>query len=330
MNVVVVPTVALTSTSVPSATQKREAKTDGETPTGLNANRLTSTMEAVPTYQDVLNSKKLTDIELHSEFVKLRKYKPKLTSRCFAGNAILYHYQLDNLCKVKTASGSFYDVMADETKRQEWWEKINKYANGSRPNEPALRMFEIYRRCTGAVVFFKPTIAMNIYHQVNATHVLDPTAGWGGRLLGAMAMDISYTGIDTNTNMKPAYDGFQLLEDFTIGNGDYKMIWDDALKVDFSTIDYDCVLTSPPYINLEIYENMTPYESKRKFYTDFLIPLITKCRQHIRRNGKVCFNISPKMYDELLVAGYEKCKEQIPMLQQKVRGKDKADMVYVW
>jgi len=36
------------------------------------------------------------------------------------------------------------------------------------------------------------------------------------------------------------------------------------------------------------------------------------------------------MYDELLVAGYEPCKEQIPMLQQKIRGKDKADMVYVW
>ena len=32
MNAVAVPTVALTSTSVPAPTQKREAKTDGETP----------------------------------------------------------------------------------------------------------------------------------------------------------------------------------------------------------------------------------------------------------------------------------------------------------
>jgi len=277
----------------------------------------------VPTYEDVLRSKRLTVAELTDEFQKLKKYKPKLTSRCFSGNPILYHFQLDNLCRVKTASGSFYDVMANDQMRREWWGKINKYANGSRPNEPALRMFEIYRRCTGAVVFFKPTIAMNIYHQTKATHVLDPTAGWGGRLLGAMAMNINYTGIDTNTDMKPAYDGMKQFGDFT-------MIWEDALKVDFSQIDYDCVLTSPPYINLEIYGHMTPYESKRKFYTDFLIPLINKCREHIKRNGKVCFNISPKMYDELLVAGYEPCKEQIPMLQQKVRGKDKEDMVYVW
>jgi hypothetical protein len=35
--------------------------------------------------------------------------------------------------------------------------------------------------------------------------VFDPCAGWGGRLLGAMARDIDYTGIDTNTNLRDAY-----------------------------------------------------------------------------------------------------------------------------
>ena len=30
--------------------------------------------------------------------------------------------------------------------------------------------------------------------------VLDP-AGWGGRMLGAWALGIDYTGIDTNINM---------------------------------------------------------------------------------------------------------------------------------
>jgi len=32
----------------------------------------------------------------------------------------------------------------------------------------------------------------------------------------------------------------------------------------------------------------------------------------------------------LIAAGYEECAEKLPMLQQKVRGKDKEDMVYVW
>jgi hypothetical protein len=281
-------------------------------------------MEPIPTYDQVIASKTLDDDTLHHEFNKLVRYKPKLTSRCFAGNSILYHFQLDNLCRVKPAGAkqSFYNMMQGE-ERSMWWEKVLKYAPNSRPNEPALRFYEVYRRLTGPTVFFKPTIAMNIYSQVKATHVLDPTAGWGGRMLGALAMKLKYTGIDTNTDLKDAYDGMSMFGDFT-------MIWEDALKVDFAEIDYDCVLTSPPYINLEVYPHMTPWDSKRQFYADFLIPLITKCRTHIKRDGKVCFNISTTMYDELLVAGYEPCKEQIPMLQQKIRGKDKADMVYVW
>ena len=57
------------------------------------------------------------------------------------------------------------------------------------------------------------------------------------------------TGIDTNINLKPAYD--KMIENYG-GN----MIYDNCLNVDFSQIDYDFVLTSPPYINLEKYECM--------------------------------------------------------------------------
>jgi hypothetical protein len=282
---------------------------------------------ATPTYADVLQSKHLTLTELKDDFKKLKSYKPNNMKRCFAGNPILYHFQLNNLCQVKTKAGSFYELMCDETKKEDMWQKANKYANGSRPDAPALRLFEMYRRLTGAVVFFKPTIAINFYDYCKATSVLDPCAGWGGRLLGAMARDIDYTGIDTNTNLRDAYTG--LMETFET-KSKTAMIWDDAMNVDFSVIDYDCVLTSPPYYNVEIYECMTAWKDEPTFYKTFLIPLIDKCRKHIRRNGKVCFNISPPMYKKLLTFGYEKCKEELPMLQQKVQGKDKADKLYIW
>ena len=287
------------------------------------------TMETTPTYAQVLAERRLTDDELGKEFDLLRAYQPRETSRCFAGNPILYHYQLDNLCKVKTKKGSFYEMMMDDAEREDWWVKINKYANGSRPNTPATRLFEIYRRCTGAVVFFKPTIAINMYHKYGATHVLDPCAGWGGRMLGAMAKGITYTGMDTNTNLRPSYDA--MMERF---GGNCRMVWGDALEQDFTAIDYDMVLTSPPYWdtgNLEIYELMKIWKTEKEFYETFLIPLITKCRASIKRQGKVCFNISPKMY-KALTGKYKSppCDEQVAMLQQKVQGKDKGDMVYVW
>ena len=90
--------------------------------------------------------------------------------------------------------------------------------------------------------------------------MLDPTAGWGGRMLGAWALGIDYTGIDTNVNMKPAYDSMiEMLNSKTpaiFEEPKLQMLWQSALDVDFSTLDYDFVLTSPPYVNLEIYEHM--------------------------------------------------------------------------
>lgn len=282
-----------------------------------------------PTYQQVLDAKNLSDAELTAEFKKLCRYKCDVTKRCFAGNPILYHYQLDNLCRVAPGkNASFHAVMSDDAERERWWTLVNKYANGSRPGAPAMRLFELWRRMSGAIVFFKPTVAMNVYSQAQATAVLDPCAGWGGRMLGALAKNIRYVGIDTNLSLKPAYDA--MMAKFNTAST-AQMIWQDALTVDFSTIDYDCVLTSPPYLNLELYPGMTPFASDEAFYKGFLIPLIDKCRRHIRRGGRVCFNISPKMYRDLTVThSYPVCQSQIAMLQQKVRGKDKEDQVYCW
>jgi hypothetical protein len=283
-------------------------------------------IEKCPTFDEVIASKQLSNEDLLIDLMKLRKYKTDENKRCFVGNPILYHFQLENLCRCKVKNGSFYDLMNDETKRNKLWEQCHKYAPNSRVNNPPLRLFEIWRRLNGAIVFFKPSTAKYLYNQFKATSVLDPTAGWGGRMLGAYALDIAYTGIDTNTALKPAYDGLMKL----IDKPNIKMIWDSCLDVDFSVIDYDMVLTSPPYINLEVYENMTPFESDKIFYQKFLIPLLDKCRKYIRRNGYVCFNISPKMYRDLLKYGYKECDSRYDLLQQKVQGKDKGDKIYCW
>jgi len=185
----------------------------------------------------------------------------------------------------------------------------------------------------GAIVFFKPTTAMYVYKKYNAKSVLDPCAGWGGRMLGAWALDISYVGFDTNRELIAPY--AQMMDVLTKENKEardkLRMYFDDSLAEDFSLYEYDFVLTSPPYINLEVYPGMTPFESKAKFYKEFLIPLIDKCRKNIKAGGKVCFNISPPMYKDLTkVFKYQEATEAVPLLQQKVQGKDKGDMIYVW
>lgn len=294
-------------------------------------------MEGIPTYQQVIDCKKLSFAKLVDEYKKLQKYKVLDNRNCFAGNPILYHYQLDNLCKVKTKNGdSFKDVMEDENKKNELWIKCNKYAKSSRPNNAPLRIFEIWRRMSGAIVFFKPTTAMYIYKKFNATAVLDPTAGWGGRMLAAAALHIKYTGIDTNVGLIDAYDEIMNLIDGPLKNRPenrqrrMKMIWNNALNVDFSQIEYDCVLTSPPYINLEMYENMIPFKDKENYYIDFLIPLIDKCLASIKNNGKVCINIDTKMYKDLMSYKYRECNESYDLKQQLIQGKNKGNKIYCW
>ena len=154
------------------------------------------------------------------------------------------------------------------------------------------------------------------------THLLDPTAGWGGRLLGARSLDKEYTGIDTNLNLKTGYD--DMIDKF----GGH-MIYDSCFNVDFANIDYDIVITSPPYINLEQYNHMTPFESKEKYYTNFLIPLINKSLKHIKRDGRVIINISNYMYDDYLKYGGVACIDKYDLLQQ-MGGKPNKEVIYIF
>jgi hypothetical protein len=284
-----------------------------------------------PTFADVLNSKKIANDQLVKDLLALKKWKPTNNGRCFAGNKFLYHFQLVNLCDVKLKNGSFKDIMDDDEKRTKLWEQANKYANGSRENNLPMRLFELWRRLNGAIVFFRPTVAKYVYTELGATHVLDPTAGWGGRAMAAWANGIAYTGFDTNENLRDAYEQMFEVLGHNTNSCDLTMRWESSLDADFSEIDYDCVLTSPPYLNLELYPGMTAFEGKKDFYETFLIPLISKCRKHIKRNGWVCFNISPAMYKDLTVIfKYPLCERAIEMYQQKVQGIDKKDKIYCW
>ena len=280
----------------------------------------------IPTYEQVIADKQLSQIQMMKEILKLDKYSKRPTNLkgSFVGNNILYHFQFEQLCRTnRNHKVSFYDMMNDTEMREKLWNQMIQY-NPNGKHSPA-RLYEMYRFLHGAIVLFKPSVAINLYTRYRATAVLDPCAGWGGRMLGAIALGIPYTGIDTNTDLKPGYDALmaQIPSHST-------MIYGSAMDQDFSTIDYDFVLTSPPYCNLELYAHMPLWEGPTEFYEGFLIPLIDRCRKHIRRDGKVCFNISPSMYAELIRRKYPTAIEEIPMCQQVRKSKVNHDLCYVW
>jgi hypothetical protein len=297
------------------------------------------------TIADIVNHKRVSRAELKEDLFNLDSYNGEQNANNFAGNRFLYHFQFANLLHcTRERSGrpreTIYEIWADPEKRAHLIEQTRLRDRGGRV--PANNVFEAYRINTGSIVMFKAVTAKYLYLRYGATRVLDPTAGWGGRMLGAWSLGIDYTGIDLNVEMKSAYDEMMaFLHNFNeIDNplfevrstSKLEMIWDSALNVDFSKIDYDFVLTSPPYINMELYRNMPPWATDQAFYEDFFIPLFDKCRAHIRKGGTVCFNISPKMYDDALTYGLPACDSEEDLLQRmgQAKGRKKQDKIYIW
>lgn len=245
-------------------------------------------MERV-TLEEIIQSKQLNDDLLRRDIVAIKNRK------AYGGLKTLWHFQIAALLRTRVVGHrlTLPEILSSDVA----YEKLMGNARRIKKTGtiPA-RLLEMFR-FNQAVTFFKPFEASRLYALFRASHVLDPTAGWGGRMLAAHALGISYTGIDTNLSLRPGYKGMIALLD----NEKMRMIWQDTLEVDYEAIDYDFVLTSTPYVNergrqIEHYEHM---QMPDLFYEEFLVPLIQKSLRHVKRQGSVCFEMSAMMYGEV-------------------------------
>jgi hypothetical protein len=272
-------------------------------------------------YEDIIKDKELSPDEFQKEIQKIINFKQgTINKTAFVGNKILYHFQMDVLCRTHRKNKKSLHEICHNPKELEVLKEQTVSRN--RTGTMANRLFEAWRINNGSITFFKMCNATYIYKKYNATKVLDMTAGWGGRILGAINLNIEYTGFDTNLLLKPGYEALNKC----FPNHRTKMIWRNCLDYDFSTLDYDFMLTSPPYEDIEVYEHMTTY-TKDEFYKSFLICMIDKCRKW--NKGYTAINISPQMYKLLTDKyKYEQCLFTEDLKEQK-NGKT-PDMIYFW
>jgi len=288
------------------------------------------------TLQDIIDCKKVTVSAYDNNLRKLDEFDADENVYKLCGNRIVYHHQFENLIRTPARHHkSFHEFMTDDSLRQQLIMETNKRCIPyGRKITPSI-MYDVYRANKNCVTIFKASTAKYIYKYYGAKHVLDFTAGWGGRMLGAWSLGIEYTGIDTNINMKHGYDAMLMKLSCThkyLTNGKLKMIWDNCLNVDLSVYDFDLVLTSPPYINLEKYEHMTPFDSDDMYYKEFLMIMLDRCLEHIKQQGWVCINISVAMYDKLTKKyGYRECDEKhiLPNAKNK-QNLTKCEYIYCW
>lgn len=105
----------------------------------------------------------------------------------------------------------------------------------------------------GTIVFmkrapshFSPFVAAMIYRYFSATKIVDPYAGWGDRCLAAIALNIDYIGIDSNTQLASSYR--RLIDTFP-HHSNVEFISDKSENIDLAIYEPDLIFSSPPFWN---------------------------------------------------------------------------------
>jgi hypothetical protein len=224
----------------------------------------------------------------------------------------------------------------------EFWHNRRKYKKDKRiksllkyykdlPNIKEIKQWKyIFNLYFSAISLFRPVTAMDIYCRYHPKAVLDFTMGWGGRLAAAAALDIpTYIGIDLNKNLREPYR--KMVDDLNgLTKTQFKLLFKDALTVDYSRLWYDMVLTSPPYYNIELYSG-TVKKEKEEWNNYFYIPLFSTTWKHLQKGGHYCLNVPIEIYEVICVPLFGKADTLIPMKKTKRTANEKyKEFIYVW
>lgn len=170
-------------------------------------------------------------------------------------------------------------------------------------------MFKIdnnYYECTQ----FKPTVSKEIYDVLYSEIVLDFSSGYGDRLLGAIAsMSVKeYHGFDPNTRLQNGYK--EMIEQFCpMNDKDPKKFTVAPLPFEEANLDgimFDTVFTSPPFFDLEIYNDQENTQSFAKnnsienWMTNFLFYSLNKSWEHLKVNGYLVIYIGDTIEHKII------------------------------
>jgi len=177
---------------------------------------------------------------------------------------------------------------------------------------------------------FPPHVARDIYleHKLDAnSKILDPCAGWGGRMIGASVISNSYTCFEPSSQ---TYNGLKKLYDFIKSmNPDfvakvYNLPYEESNLVNDY---YDMALTSPPYYDTEEYieeqtNSFMRYKTFDLWCDNFYLPLINKTMYALKPSGCFVLNIGSRIYplNEVLISNF-KNKYSIEKINDKLSGK---------
>lgn len=296
--------------------------------------------------------------EIERDFSKLVEIGCKAkhqSNKKLTGNRVVDAFTFtERLNTIGSKGISFYEFWQTRNKysRKNYVKKYIEFANKQHKQTPEKVWYNLYRFYFTSINCFRPLVAMEYYCMFSPKCVLDMTAGWGGRLVGACALNIpKYIGIDNNPALEKPYKKMvEFLRPHTKTEMDIRI--ENALDVDYSKLEYDMVFTSPPYYDLEIYgvgglpphiphaTDKFPREGggmvknsgdgsnesimdavglggriplKEDWDTNFYRPLFKNTYQHLAIGGHYCLNIPTEIFERVCLPLFGKPTQIIPL-----------------
>lgn len=277
--------------------------------------------------------------DIKSDFTNLKdigKNASSISERCRIGNNIVDYFTFKERLETRGKyNANFFEFISniEEFKKkkfiQNMLEYYDKVKNKNKTKNKYIVWKETYNICISAINIFRPIFAMEIYEKYKSERVLDFCAGWGGRAIGACALNIKkYIGIDINLSLKEPYQEMQKFMK-NVSSTEIEMIFDNALSVDYSLLEYDTAFTSPPYYFLEKYENNIEYISKKEMNKKFYRPLFEITYKYLKNGGYYILNINKEIYESVCVELFGPAHESFSLKKSK-RQNDYTEFVYIW
>ena len=197
---------------------------------------------------------------------------------------------------------NFYDIQDNKGKsfRNQWTKQnLIKILRWNRKSHSTPYLSELKRGvyfCCGMTknTMYRPQMAKLICDTYNPQIVLDPCAGWSGRMLGIVSSGAYYIAFEPNTE---TYNNLCKLIDFLNISDKVRIINDDVLNINNHNIPkVNMVITSPPYFDLEVYcnedsQSITNHSNYESWSESFLRTIIHNGISYLQKDGISCWNV---------------------------------------
>jgi hypothetical protein len=280
-------------------------------------------MDRIQILREIRN---LTIEKVELDFQNLRE-KEDFSGISTIGNKVVdYFTEIERMNTKGNKNISFFELFSrrDEYRNKKYIQNMLDYYE----TDDVKTWKNIYRLYFNSIQIFRPLIAKGIYAKFSPKCVLDPTMGWGGRLVGACALNVPhYIGIDLNRNLIEPYEA---MTKFLSNHSTTKieLFWGDCLTFDYSKIEYDMVLTSPPYYNIENY-SFQERRTKQEWNENFYKPLVLNTYQYLREGGDFCLNVNEEIYHYIL-SFFREPEEKIEYPKSNRNNGSKKEYIYIW